>query len=295
MNIYLADTLPVEVPAGFEAVSITLDAGLKSLLEWGKELLEADRLKKNGFKLFWNLDFDLQLTCTEAQVSSLRLAVEHFCSAVWEKFREETAGVCLYLGGDLLNDEQIRVLEILAGGLPDEVEAFIMLDVSSLSSPTEISRAISKERFPHFTLVVKGVENPLPEFGWESVCGSRGMIGRHLVKNAIVEPTIGLCIPEKGASSSLDEIALWLKSKDLPFRMIPETLLTSEWQGLDDVIVDSETVASLCKRRLMGFCAAGGTIVTIGKPLGLPIEVSCEEWKDSLCLKQDLSKSRLLS
>ena len=283
MNIYLNDELLNEIPAGFDAVSITLDAGLKSLLEWKNAVSEAERFKDNGYKIFWNLDFDLdaQSTLTDEMIESLRLAVEHFRTVVFEKFHHETVGACLFRGDHHLTDDQFRALELLAGSLPDDIEAFIMLDASSLSKPTEISRALSKERFPHFTLAVKGVEVPLPEFGWETVNGSRGMIGKCLVQNAIIEPVIGLCVSQEGTSPSLDEMAYWLKGENLPFRMIPEALLTSEWQGLDYVIVDSATVSTLGKRRLMGFCAAGGTIVTVGDLLDLPIEIGSEDWKSS--------------
>lgn len=282
MNIYFTDAPLGEIPQGFDAACITLDAGLKSRLEWKNELSVATLLKERGYKIFWILafDFNRQSAFTDEQVESLRLAVDHFHTAVFEKFREETIGACLYQGDHSLTEGEIRALELLAGSLPDEVEAFIMLDASALSGPVEIAQTLSKERFPHFTLAVKGVEQPVPEFGWESN-GSRGMIGKNIMESSVIEPVIGICVPEEGASSSLDEMALWLKSAGIPFRMIPEALLTSEWQGLDFVFVDSDRVNPLFRRRLMGFCAAGGTIVTMGELLGMPIEMSCEEWKSS--------------
>ncbi len=283
MNIYQSFSTITEIPEEFHAVSLTLDAGLTSRLEWKAQIMQAHEWKEKGKKLFWLFDFGLRpdVSYSDTHLESLRLSVEHFDREVWNRFQQETVGACLYCGTSDLSEDQIRFFEQLAGSLPDEVEPFLMLDVTSLSSSVDIARALSKERFPHFTLAVKGMEIPVPEFGWETVVGMRGMIGERLLYSTIEDPTVGVCVPEQGASDCIDEIVQWMKKEGLSFRMIPEALLTTEWQGLDHVIVDTSSVDVLGKRRLMGFCAAGGTIVSIGELLGLPFEMSFEEWKSS--------------
>lgn len=273
MNIYLSQDLSSMTPDGFDAVSITIDASLRSLLEWKPQIQQAQQKLAEGKKLFWVLDFggyDLE------KIDTFRLAVEHFEKEIWDRFGTETTGVCLYQGRCDLDQDHVYFLEQLAGSLPDEAEPFVLLDASFLSNPIEVARAISKERFPHFTVAVKGIDQPLPEFGWEDVAGTRGMLGQRLLEQSKQEPTVAVCIPSEGVSESLEEAVAHLKASSIPFRMIPEALITSEWYGLDHIIVDGETVDHLGMRRLMGFCAAGGTVVSLEKELGLPLEVNVD-------------------
>ncbi len=63
----------------------------------------------------------------------------------------------------------------------------------------------------------------------------------------------------------------------IDYRIIPETYLTTEWHGLDYLIVDPDSLSSQGFRKLQGFCAAGGTIVSLGKIMGLPYEILFDE------------------
>lgn len=270
MNIFLSQDPNQSIPDGFDAVTMTLDASVQSLLEWKLQIQEATQKTEEGKKLFWLLDFggyDLP------QIETFRLAIEHFEKEIWERFGMNSIGVCLYRGRCDLEDDHLDFLEQLAGSLPDDAEAFILLDASFLSNAIEVSRALSKERFPHFTVAVKGIDQPPPEFGWENVSGTRGMIGGHLLDKVSLDPSVGVCVPSKGTSEPLENVIQQLKNGSVPFRMIPEALMTTEWHGLDHIIVDADTVDPLGLRRLMGFCAAGGTIVTLGEELGVPVEV----------------------
>lgn len=271
MNIFLSQDSTNPTPEGFDAVTIILDSSIQSLLEWKPQIQEALQKTEEGKKIFWCLDFggyDL------VKIETFRLAVEHFEKVIWERFGVDTVGVCLYQGRCDLDNDHVDFLEQLAGSLPDEAEAFILLDASFLSNAIEVSRALSKERFPHFTVAVKGIDQPPPEFGWENVSGTRGMIGGRLLDKVSLDPSVGICVPSKGASDSLEVMIKHLKESSVPFRMIPEALITTEWHGLDHIIVDAETVDPFGLRRLMGFCAAGGVIVTLGEELGVPLEVN---------------------
>ena len=55
--------------------------------------------------------------------------------------------------------------------------------------------------------------------------------------------------------------------------MIEELFLTESWEGVDRLYVLSEATTSQGKRKLLGFCAAGGTVIVEGESLGLPNEV----------------------
>jgi hypothetical protein len=88
-------------------------------------------------------------------------------------------------------------------------------------------------------------------------------------------PTLGIYLPndlmiDSSILAQLDQ--LFLKIAPTPLRIIPEEKLTEQWDGLDRLLVPGKAVSAQGKRKLLGFIAAGGSVATFGKPLGLPEE-----------------------
>jgi hypothetical protein len=73
--------------------------------------------------------------------------------------------------------------------------------------------------------------------------------------------------------AGLGEAIAHLTQAQTPFRIVPEYYLINQWDGLDSLIVLSSTINAQAKRKLQGFCAAGGTILTLGELLDLPHEI----------------------
>ncbi len=70
-----------------------------------------------------------------------------------------------------------------------------------------------------------------------------------------------------------------LQEKGITYRLVSEQQLVADWDGLDYLIVSEKSITPLGKRKLLGFCAAGGTIVTIcGEPVNVPHETSLSSW-----------------
>jgi hypothetical protein len=276
MNIYTSCASNETPPTGFHAIAIRLDGGLKSRLEWKQDLEAARRMAAKKYRLFWCLDLGL---FEEADVQSqedrrleaLKRSVEHFETEVWQQFQEASIGVSLYQGSCSLSEIQVETLEALSAHLPGEAEPFLLLDGSHLSDPIEMARSLSKERFPHFTLAVRGVDLPLQEYGWETSSGEKGFIGTRLVEEPSKNPSVGICLPASGSSPFLYDAINRLKEMGKEFRIIPESLITVEWQGLDYLIVDAGSLSSQTIRKLMGFCAAGGTVVASESAVQFPL------------------------
>lgn len=174
---------------------------------------------------------------------------------------------------------------MLANQLPYGIQASLLLDTQGFSDPVHLATVLSKEHFPHLTLGIKGDLLPMKEFSWEDVTSSAPFfIGRQLpMEEPLVSPITGVCLPSlsffkpseyKKLRVGIDRLAL----NNVKYRIIPEELLTSEWEGLDYLIVSPENLTFQGKRMLMGFCAAGGTVVNLGDKMTLSKEIPMEEF-----------------
>lgn len=176
-------------------------------------------------------------------------------------------------------------LELLANFLPDNIPCYTLLDASQIADPLWAAQLLTKERFPRLHLCIKSNLIPFGELGWESSLLKLGYIGRQLPASdcSTLKTEIGVCLAplncyryanDRELAQALD----FLTKKQFVYRFIPECLLTTEWDGLDFLIVQSRNINHHGRRKLLGFCAAGGTVITIGEPLSLPLEVSFPDW-----------------
>ncbi len=132
-----------------------------------------------------------------------------------------------------------------------------MLDAHALGAPAEAAQLLSREKFSRFLTVVRGGLLPKRELAWEGASVS-GFIGRRIPVESIAEPRVGLCIHPERLDSALEQAIEELIHKKTPFRLLSETYLTSEWDGLDLIIVGDVTPEA--ERKLQGFLAAGGQV-----------------------------------
>jgi len=182
----------------------------------------------------------------------------------------------------------------LVSYLPDTVMAFALLDVSEQPSLAFLSQLLSKERFQHILLGLKRSAIPAGHLNWEEGSCLGGWIGQNSPYfSTVSEVSLGLCLPPDEAFSdevygALNELLHELKEARIPYRIIPESLLTEAWDGIDDIIVFTSTVTVQRKRRLQGFCAAGGRVVCIGESLNLASEIVYEEFRVQLSTAEAL-------
>lgn len=292
----------------FDSVTIDLDGRTQADLDWNVSIQLAQNAIDEGKNILWNLTLGLfenlaHPISNHSQFATLSLSIEHFLESVWKNFRSNTLGISIYRGTadfsirfpwDEIQEENffsassckskalfcrdvgLEYLELLASRLPDDLPVFLFLDASSISSEEKQLELLNPERLSRFHLFLKGALFPSTGFGWGSpmVRGYSGIDCVNIPEQK--EIVVGVSVPLEGPFRCLAEGVKVLKRKEIPFKIIAEMKLTSEWNGLDYLLFSPEGLTREGKRRLLGFAAAGGTLVSTGDLLGLPNEIRLE-------------------
>lgn len=257
--------------------------------------------------LFKQLPFPLS---NQMQFQSFSLALEHFRDSLWKEFEQDSVGLCLcrssadFSEGFPWDEKQIQnwqgwlqdhfkvkqnleveigkpvghfgdchpqnihlnwlvklycrdvvaeYLHLLTANLTDSIPLYLVLDRSSIPNLLQKARLTTLERFEPFHLILEEEES-------------------------FPQANIGICLPPISQTASIyyleiDEALQELIKRHFSFRFIPEYFLTSWWEGLDYLVVSSFSITPQGRRKLQGFCAAGGIVLTLGQPLGLPEEI----------------------
>lgn len=162
-------------------------------------------------------------------------------------------------------DAAVEYLSLLATRLPDALPCYLFLDAESFDNPLWEAQLLNPERFDLLNLSLKHTTLP-----WDPLLQR----GRDPVK-------VGLCLPPMDMYraenfAGLQKALEFLLKKAIPFKIIAESHLITCWDGLDYLIYVPGGLSPQGKRKLQGFCAAGGTVVTLGQSLGLANEISFE-------------------
>lgn len=237
------------LPEGFNVQTITLDASERSTLKWQFEIQEA--------LILWELDFALDegVAEDEARYLALELAADHFAKTVLPRFEDRTFGVALYRGP--FSEQLLDILKALASQLPETVRPFVFFDTSMIGDAAVYFRSLSQASLGFLTLILRGkwpeaYPYAFPALAWGHSYSPLGYFSETFYPSFPERVlSTGVLIPESGPFAIPEE----------PVRMIPEQLLTHEWEGIDRLIVDFSTVSDRCRRKLRGFEAAGGEIV----------------------------------
>ena len=191
------------------------------------------------------------------------------------------------LGGYFINlfclNALMEYLTLLANCLPDSLLVYLFLDASFCENSLSKQLAyLNPDRYSRFFLALYGNKIPLNALGWKSP-SEMGYAGLHSIKlPSDTTPSIGICIPpitfyHCRHFEELAQCISKLLGEKRPFRLIAESKLTAEWDGLDYLLFCPSALTVQGKRKLQGFCAAGGVPVTSGDLMGLPEEISFME------------------
>jgi hypothetical protein len=167
----------------------------------------------------------------------------------------------------------IAYLHRLVAALPEELLVFASLDATAYAHPAYLYQLLSKERFSHLHIALKGHLIPLEVFTWKE--------DTTLFQNKTA--TVGVCFPNdaycvQSTLNALKKVFIDLETHQIPYRVIPEFLITSSWDGLDDLIVLQKSLSSQGKRILQGFSITGGRCIYIDNPIGLDPECCFEDY-----------------
>jgi len=238
-----------------------LDGSITSSLDWKKTLAQAENSEG---PLQWYLDLGLFTTLKRgltqsADFHTLLLALDHFKKCVWERFSERTQKVFLYRGTldfsyefpwDAIQEENYRLtgngnkqrycvaaaaeyLRLLVQKMPDEIPLALQLDATSIADPFEKALLLNPEPFSRFQLDIQGAAP------WKN------------------DSPAALCLP------LTESCAPQVRQLVEPCRLIPESALVYSWDGLERIYYDPAALNSLAMRKLQGFSAAGGELISL--------------------------------
>jgi hypothetical protein len=225
-----------------------------------------------------HVDFSKDFIFDEIQILNLQNWLkEHFSTP--ELFSKETAmsistfseitpeilSKCNYgkkLVSFFTRDACLEYIHILAANLPDTMPISIHLDASGIIDPLFFALLTSKEHFHSLKLhTTNGVNYITQE----------------------KEANIAICLPSLKSffPSTLNVLKYafdLFEERKIPYRVIPEALLISEWDLVDYLFVNPATLNKEGIRKLQGFAAAGGIVVSLAEPIGIPGEILFTEY-----------------
>ncbi len=286
------------VPSGFNAVKIALDAGAKASLDWSEALNYAEACVDQGFLILWDIDLALERPLSDQlQFSAAALALGEFSKQCWQQHQSHTLGLILHrasasfskdfvwtpqqqdaadsFSGDdpflralYCRDAWAQFLRLLLAKLPEDIPVFLGFDAKGVA-PEQLAVLLSQEAFEHFHFIVKGVEGcGLPGLSWGFRPSSAGYLSPAILSVPTQEPILwGVCLPapelvSASKLSGLRKAITSLQEQKIPFRFVPEAFIHAHWHGLDTLVADDATLSREGRRKLQGFQAAGGEILS---------------------------------
>lgn len=170
-------------------------------------------------------------------------------------------------------DVATEYLELLARRLPDGLMGAVLLETESIDHELLLAQLLVKERFERMARFVSNgrLAADLFSVSQKELGGFNCKIS-HAPSSKRVN--YGICLPEASHAffeyeEPLELFLKELKRDSIGFRFVSETTLTSEWDGLDYLVVIAPLVSVQGIRKLRGFCAAGGTVIPVGGSLEL--------------------------
>ena len=247
---------------------------------------------EEGHKIVWKFELGLENPYfpidDELQFQSLSLALEQFSKEVFPSFKDETLALCFYRGNLdfestflwterqkanyanwLLEKERQDLpfskklfcadtfalyFQMLSYRVPDEVPIFLLFDVD-FSSPFQTLQMISKERFEHFILALRNTNLPMDGFVWD---GDKIHFKEILTSQ-------GLIFPQSANKEMIENFDLLLNESKMDLKIIFETFLSEEWDGLDHLIALEDSLSIQGLRKIKGFEVSGGVVEFRGR------------------------------
>lgn len=307
-----ANAVPSLFNAVTIALSASVDQDLS--WEKEIQLAQSDNLKDKLIVWELDLKIDSLTFSYENQMQaeSFKLAISYFCKKVFPLFADRTLGVILYRGSPNFlfphfwtekreNDFElwekegvtnlfrkeifaaevfIDYLKVLLPVLDDLITPILLFDTSSITNKAFLFYLFSKMRFEHFILGFSHFHFSYPALSVDQKNQGIGYFGKDLTVTPVNKQFLnGICFPidEYCTTELLDLIEQTMNQLiilNIPCRIIYESHLADDWDGLDHILVFSKGLSPMGKRKLLGFCAAGGMSVYIGESLKISQEIS---------------------
>lgn len=213
-------------------------------LNWSAQLATA---KESGQKIVWYFNLGLEdpffPITDDLRFSSIALALQQFTKDVWPLFQDQTLALSLYRG--LLVDFVIY-FQMLAHKLPDEAPIWLLFEIESHLSIPEALKRISFEGYEHFKIALNGLPLPVEGYKWD----------KDKITYETISSDTGAVFPVNEAESGRFDLLL----SQGPVRVVYEAYLSEQWQGLDKLLILSNSLTVQGNRMVKGFLATGGQV-----------------------------------
>lgn len=272
---------------------IVLDGKIHSSLDWSKEIDLAHKAISEGTPLFWYLDLGLfkELKAPlsdKLQFSSLSLAIDQFYDKIWTQFGDKSCAVSIYQGSGRfdqlfewdqsllfeyegwkseLNEMEFTesegkqifaahrafdFFELLSNSVPEDPLFSVEIDGSEITSLFLLGQTLSSEISQNIKVILV---NGMADLQQDSPIG-------------IVLPEISH-VTKKG-QNLWEKVSQEMVKRKIAFRILSETFIINKWEGLDFLLVDPQTLSPSGPRKLQGFSAAGGEVITLTEDFKTP-------------------------
>lgn len=282
------DGPPADLQGKFNAVTIQIDGRLQADLSWSEARVQAFQAIERRLAILWEIDLSLFSRLRfplehQSQYLSLRLSVEHFRDTLWKEFGSSSLGLVLFRGSAeelfVNRDAALEYMALLGGCLPDTAARYLLVEVPLGWNPMFQAQFFHPDHFEQFNLIIKGSSLPFRSIGWDKPL-FHGYFGK---ESAAIQPHIdvktGLCLSLKEKQyPGLENPLNHLLAEKIPFKIISESHLTTEWDGLDYLICVPTDLSAEGMRKLQGFCAAGGHVVSLGGKANFDNEIDWDKW-----------------
>ena len=263
----------------------------------GKEFVE----HSIGLSIYnGSADFSTAFSWDEEQVHNWRLWLRKFFTneaqaqaeigVQWSSFEQAQVTDCYRSaeGHQVLRffcrDVAVEYMSLITNKLPAAIDPYLLLDLNGMPlDELSMIRLMHPQFFERLHVSLQGTTLPLPYKTWKSLNTDELLLEPAPIKRGIV----GVCLPNfehllLSQWQDLREPLQVFSEKTIAYRLIAEEDLTSSWDELDFLLYVPQALSIQGKRKLLGFCAAGGTVISANEITGkFPYEVSWQEWKTS--------------
>ncbi len=216
---------------------------------------------------------------------------------VWslEQVEAPNHAILEWVSNSFFRNVALDYLNLLAGSLPDHIPCYLCLNGSGLDALSHLL-LLNPEGYGRFNLILKNIDFSFRAWSWDSSEQCLGYLGFNDEKlSNKAQPDVGVCIPrwECIQKSVWDEIGQMVQSlilKQIDFRVIPEAYLVNYWDGLDFLMYSPSGLTYEGRRKVAGFCAAGGRPVSFGKIIGFPEEMIFDDFLFKRSLRDELNR-----
>ncbi|MCB1113630.1 MAG: hypothetical protein KDK62_02625 [Chlamydiia bacterium] len=224
---------------------ITLDCKPSSLLDFKGGRIEALQHIARGEPVRFYLDFGLE-RLNPHEIPAAALALDHFFEVLVPELQDYIEEVCFYKGTFPESPETFsQTLNRLAAKVSVDNPISLRFQTNG-ETPLNIARKSSKVYYHQFKVLVDDNLPPLNS----------------------MDATVGFLLP---SDKDADFEALMKRGVDL--RAIEEAYLIADWHGLNYLLVDPKYLDNESIRKLKGFQAAGGGVISLGEKIGLEEEI----------------------